>query len=375
MTMKHIISLSFCLVAVLAVLSVSNTAFSQGPFDFNGSAHEVAFDGESYVLTISNIGAGENRVWAKWRFDFTTRSWLFAGYGDLQAEGSFSPDTGIRIHNASNPMACVDDASGKVYLFYEDRSTSPGKRMVAESLDGLMFSDGVDQNTVQTPCDPRNERLPDGSWRRYMYDMLESGMRSQSSTDGVLFTPDEGFRYVPQEIDNGTLGVYDIYADGKGGMVLLYVGDMGGVNNIRRAYSTDNGWTFQLEDANVLGDAGAGGGGHSYVDPKSVLRPDGARWLFTMTQGPLPPLPGARPVGEIYSFISTDQRTYLQPPKLELTTVDFTELELWSLNDPVVVLLPSGEYRMYVAALYCDSPCTSDKTWVIVSAATSGKAE
>ena len=373
--MIHHIGVWLPSVAVFSVLSVSSAAFSQGPFDFDGSVHAVAFDGESYVLTISNIGAGENTVWAKWRFDFTTQSWLFAGFGDLQSEGSFSPDTGIRKQNASNPMACVDEAIGKVYLFYEDRSSSPGRRMVAESLDGLTFSEGKDQNTVQTPCDPRNELLPDGTWRRYMYDMVESGMRSESSTDGVHFTPDAGYRYVPQEIDNGTFGVYDIYADGKGGMVLLYIGDMGGVNNIRRAWSSDNGWTFNFEDANVLGDADAGGGGHSYVDPKSILRPDGTRWLFTMTQGPLPPLPGARSVGEIHSFISMDQKTYLQPPKLELTTVDFTEFELWSLNDPVVVLLPSGEYRMYVAALYCDSPCTSDKTWVIVSAATSGRAE
>jgi hypothetical protein len=269
----------------------------------------------------------------------------------------FTPDSGIRMENASNPAASVDDETGTVYLFYEDHSTAPGQRMVATSPDGLNFLTGRPVTDADDPHFPYKVHLPGGKWRKYFFDVQTAQLKSQSSTDGIHYAVDAGVRYRLQPADNGTMGVRDLYVDPSGGVVLLYIGDMGGVNNVRRAYSPpgDNGWTFTFEDGNVMGDADAGGGGNSYVDPKSILLPDGRRRLFTMKQGPLPPQPGKRAVGKIYSFISQDGKSYELEPGVRLQPDDFTELAVWSLNDPVVVRLPDRRYRMYVAALVSDA--------------------
>ncbi len=283
---------------------------------------------------------------------------------------TFIPDSGIRMHLASNPAASVDPETGTVYLFYEDRTTTPGKRMLATSSDGLNFPGGRLRTEADNLHFPYKVHLPDGTWRKYTFDNASSQLKSQSSSDGIHYKPDPGVRYAAQPSDNGKIGVHDQYVDASGGVVLLYIGDMQGVNNVRRAYSPpgNNGWTFTFEDDNVLGDATAGGGGHSYVDPKSILLPDGRRRLFTMSQGPLPPQPGVHATGKIFSFISQDGKSYEMEPGIRLQAEDFTEFAVWSLNDPVVVQLPDGRYRMYVAALITAG--TNEQEWVIVSATT-----
>ncbi|NOZ06960.1 MAG: hypothetical protein GXP41_11535 [Chloroflexi bacterium] len=283
---------------------------------------------------------------------------------------TFIPDPGIRVHIASNPAASVDPETGTVYLFYEDRTTMPGKRMVATSSDGLSFSNGRQTTNADNLHFPYNVRLPDGTWRKYTFDVNTAQLKSQSSTDGMHYKPDPGVRYTAQPDDNGKVGVHDQYVDAAGGVVLLYIGDMQGVNNVRLAYSPpgDNGWTFTFEEGDVLGDAAAGGGGHSYVDPKSILLPDGRRRLFTMRQGTLPPQPGVHATGKIFSFISQDGKSYDLEPGTRLQAEDFTQFAVWSLNDPVVVQLPDGRYRMYVAALITAGP--NEQEWVIVSATT-----
>ncbi len=107
--------------------------------------------------------------------------------------------------------------------------------------------------------------------------------------------------------------------------MLLYVGDMQGLNNLRRAYSPpgDNGWNFQFDRGNILGDAGAGGGPNSYVDPKSLRLPDGRIRLFVMRQGAL------------YSFISEDEgRTFQREEGVRLSPADFREFEVLSCTTP-----------------------------------------
>lgn len=67
----------------------------------------------------------------------------------------------------------------------------------------------------------------------------------------------------------------------------------------------------------------------------------------------------------IYSFISNDDGlTFSFEPGARLQFTDYKEATLTSLNDPVVVHLPDGRYRMYVASL------RSDNVWTIVSATT-----
>lgn len=253
-------------------------------------------------------------------------------------ELNFLPDPGVRVDNASLPKPAVDE-SGRVYLFYEDHSASRARELLAVASDGLSFSPGqVPQDRAN---DPRRLRLPDGGWRLYLWDPRAGEMKSASSRDGFEFTPDPGVRYTPQPEDRGTIGVYDHFTDSAGGVALLYIGDMQGANNVRRAYSPpgDNGWTFRFEAGNLLGDARAGGGPNSYVDQKSIRLPDGRLRLFAMRQG------------VIYSFLSEDEgRHFRQEPGVRLAPGDFKEFRVISLHDPWVVRLADGRYRMYVAA-------------------------
>ena len=145
------------------------------------------------------------------------------------------------------------------------------------------------------------------------------------------------------------------HTDARSGVVLLYIGDLFGLNNVRRAYSIDGGLTFAFVHSNVLGDDASGGGGMSYVDEKTIKLPDGGRRLFAMKGG-----------SAIYSFISSDDDVFMLEPGTRLTLGDLPDLRPQSVNDPVVVRLADGRYRMYVAAR-ATMPATR---WVIVSATT-----
>jgi len=286
----------------------------------------------------------------------------------------FTPDSRVRVDHASNPLPALDD-DGMTYLYYSDRSESPGRQMVALATDGLVFGDG--HEPAGWSHDPRRVHLPDGSWRRYLAEPETPGdpgspklFRSESSADGIHFARDPGVRYQPPTADRGAIGVYDTYVDTDGGAVILYIGDMDGPTaRVRRAYSApgDNGWSFAF-DGDVFGAYGAGHG-HNHVDPKSLALPDGRRRLFAMYQGPQPPQPGVRAVGQISSFVTVDGgRSFDHEPGWRVQPADFPEHAVWSLNDPWVVLLPDGRYRMYVAALIGDTVETT--RWAILSATT-----
>jgi len=261
---------------------------------------------------------------------------------------TFTFDSGYRIEQATNPAAGIDPATGDTYLYYNDHVT--GRMKVAVAHDGLTFGAANEATTFAN--DPRNTLMPGGkTWRRYQWDLYNSEMLSLVSTDGVHFTNESGVRYHLQPADHGTLGVYDAFADKSGGVVLLYLGDLMGLNNARRAVSRDNGLTFTFDRGNILGDDNAGGGANSYVDEKSIRLPDGRIRLFTMRQN------------TIYSFLSSDDGySFSQEPGVRLARSAFSGATLTSLNDPVAVRLADGRYRIYVAAL------RSDNVWVIVSA-------
>ena len=255
-----------------------------------------------------------------------------AAAADREAELRFTPDAGVRVEGASNPAARVDE-SGAVVLFYEDQRTH--RQMVATSTDGMKFSEGAAPRGIRHPFDTR---LPDGTWRRYSWDQRARVFTSSSSKDGAHYTPDVGVRYTPHESDRGMCGIHDWFSDARGGVVLLYLGDMRGANNVRRAYSTDGGNTFTYTGGNVLGDADAGGGGRSYVDQHSIALPDGRRRLTCMK------------ACDVFSFISEDDgRTFQIEPGVRLRRGDFTEFTARCLNDPVLVRLRDGRYRIYVA--------------------------
>jgi hypothetical protein len=247
----------------------------------------------------------------------------------------FTPDSGLRMTNASNPRASVS-VTGLVYLFYEDHSVVPSRPMIATALDGLTFGPGRERVQADNAYDPFRVHLPDGAWRNYLTQPPPQTnlVLSESGADGIHFTQDPGVRYTAVVSDNNTIGVHDEYVAPDGGVALLYVGDLYGLNNVRRAVSTDMGWTFAFEDGNVLGDAGGGGGPNSFVDEKSTALPDGRRRLFVMRQG------------TIYSFTTVDGYHYAQDPGVRARPSDYAAL---TLHDPAVVRLPDGRYRMYVA--------------------------
>jgi hypothetical protein len=262
----------------------------------------------------------------------------------------FTFDAGFRVIGATNLQPGVDPVTGQVHLYYVDRATN--QQRVAVSSDGLTFPAGASAAGVFRN-DARNTLLPDGTWRRFQWNFGTSQIGSLYSADGVTFTPESGVRYTLQPADKGTLGVYDAFSDRQGGVVLLYLGDLPGLNNVRRAYSRDNGLTFTFDRGNILGDDTAGGGANSFVDEKSIRLPDGRIRLFTMRQN------------TIYSFVSNDDGySFIRDPGMRLERANFKEATLTSLNDPVVVRLPEGRFRMYLASL------RSDQVWVVVSATT-----
>ena len=274
----------------------------------------------------------------------------------------FAPDPGFRVTGCSVPEVSVTE-TGRFYLYCSDGP----RQMFAVSEDGLDFQvlDGPSEETQRN--DPRKLLLPDGTWRKYIWNSEAGALLSERSTDGLHFEREEGERYRLDESDNGTMGVRTLFVTRAGGVVLLYVGDMGGVNNVRRACSPpgDNGANFTFQDGNPLGDADAGGGQNSYVDPYALVLPDGRVRVFTMWQGPgaVPPQ-GIK--GDIYSFVTDDGVTFTPEPGPLLQPGDFTAYQVYSLNDPKVVLLPDGRYRMYVAAMTDDGQ--GGHRWVIVSA-------
>lgn len=241
----------------------------------------------------------------------------------------FVMEAGIRIDYASNAKAGYnsDPTVGEVgtYMYYNDSSKTqnspeggdgPGP-LYAFSEDGLTFDEPTTVETVPGACDdgsegmmniahPERLELPDGSgWRMYsLYfinidsTMVFEAFKSSFSEDGMLFCEEEGSRYNLGPNDQGTMGVYTTFAaehSDTSQVVLLYLGDLYGVNNLRRAVADGDGYEFVWDRDNVLGDA-RNKSSELYVDVSTVpTEVEGTRRLFAMRGGE-----------GIYSFITTD---------------------------------------------------------------------
>ncbi|MES2949105.1 MAG: hypothetical protein V4858_11245 [Pseudomonadota bacterium] len=269
------------------------------------------------------------------------------------------PDPGMRLTQASNPFASVD-GNGTAYLGYQDRSSANVTKFQSAS-DGLNFANPTTVTYVNRSVDSRKTLMPDGrTWRLYQFDLVAKVMTSYSSTDGNTFTADTGIRYSPAAGDNNTLGVYNSYVASDNSLILIYVGDLTGRNNLRMARSTDNGLSFTYLKGNVLGDDDAGGGGNTFIDNKTLLLADGRRRMVTMR------------ANEIHGFISNDGLSYVREPGVRLKTSDFASvgITIYSLNDPVMVRTPDGKYRVYVAASTSNvaDEGPGNTNWAIVSA-------
>lgn len=283
----------------------------------------------------------------------------------------FIPDPGIRIEMASQPAPVIAE-DGTIYIFYSAKTAlpnEPSSEAVAISSDGLNFTEiGLDPTSV-SQINPFATQMANGVWKLFPINQETGEMTSLSSQDGVHFTADSGVRYtVPPE--HMPIGVRDFYVNTSGEVIFLYVAPIGidsPDHHIRRAVSKDNGETFEFHSDNVLGDRG-GGKLNTHLDPKFTELPDGSVRLITMVQGNVV-VPGQRTCCEIYSFTSPDGYTFTQDPGIRLQTGDFEDMTVWSLNDPWMIQLPDGRYRLYVAGLVkTDTP--GQPMWAILSATT-----
>lgn len=312
--MKKILSV---LLTFMFLSACGNKAVAPAENSFNESKGEVvASDSEN----VSNTSIPDDKE-------------------DENSKIAFKADEGYRVEMASNPGAKVNE-DGTVSLMYENREKGGNfVRETNESSDWLAFGSA---SRIEELGDFRAIKLPDGTYRSYGLDATKgiqgNKLTSRSSKDGINFTDDEGARYTIQPEDNGSFGVFDFFLDSKGGVVMTYIGDLYGENNLRRAYSTDNGWTFELQEKDILGDEAAKKDGQrgSNVDQKVYALDDGTFWMITMRQG------------SVYSFASDDDGVTWTALGLILEPSDFADLEIGSLHDPVAVFLPDGRIRIYV---------------------------
>lgn len=288
------------------------------------------------------------------------------------AELNFLPDPGVRIDLGAVPEVGIDQETGEIFLYF---SIGPDAYLATSNDGGLDFSDP--ETPGDMAHDPRGVLMPQPDesgnpiWRRIRWDTSVGGFTSMVSSDGAVFSPEEGVRYDPAETE--ITGVYTVFNTSDGRVGLMYIGDKGTTTaNVRLAYSTDNGQSFQLEYDNPLGDAGTHDEGLNQRDPAANLLDDGRIRVFTMVQGGTEaPLPGTRAVTSIFSFTSTDNgHSFEADSGVRLVPEDFTEFDVWSLNDPSVIQLPDGRYRMFIAGLISEEPDASDAHWAILSATT-----
>ena len=278
----------------------------------------------------------------------------------------FIPDSGIRIDSSGISRVLIDPTG--VYILYYTQGPSNG---VAVSDDGLNFTIEDPQNYPSF----RYKLMPDSSYMHYFIDIVNDTalLKSRSSIDGVTFTLDSGNRFVfPTNDAITSANVYSTFFNNiLGEVYMIYLA--GEIDNARsiKSESGNNGWHFGSYTTNIFGDSVLGGGNQSYWDPNAIVLPDNRIRIFTMNQHGHP-VPPAVPKGTIYSFTSNDHgATFIQDPDYRLRFDDYDEFEVISLNDPKVILLPDGRYRMYVASMIRTGQGNDDIKWSIVSATTS----
>jgi len=307
-------------------------------------------------------------------------------------EVKFFLDQGIRKDFAAQSYVVSKDDTGKlrvyepklgkdVFLTYKDTTidqkdsenhTNPSK--ISTSTNGLLFNEGKPFQHFKKP----GIKLPrpiKGKVAYRQFFLTADGMHSATSLNGgETYEIDEGIRYKLSKEDFGSVGYYDYTVNFKGEIVLLYIGAMkDSSSNIRLAISKDNGSSFQLVDRNPLGDRGDNAMGLDHRDPRITKLKDGRLRLFTMVQGDIgAPIPGERALGEIHSFTSHDGGHRWKKDKgIRLKSGIIGEMEVWSLNDPHVIELSDGRFRMYITARVLDKS-SSDESYkeVIISLTT-----
>ncbi len=285
----------------------------------------------------------------------------------FEVEDGYRFDQAAQAHvlskNAEGQFRFFDVSFPGVYLTYKDTSGDKANSgyNCAFSLDGLHF----EEERIEYD---KKEDLPgieitingEKTYKRFQFETSLDDkiiLRDYTSTNGEDYIKGD----IVYEYDGlGSVGYYDYFLNEDGVIVLLFIGDIVlDSEHMLLATSEDNGLSFQTFDEDPLKDLGSASSGLNFRDPRFTFLSDGRVRLFTMVTGdPSPKLPGERATGRIYSHISVDGGyTWELEEGIRLSAADFG-YNVWSLNDPHIIELPNGDFRMYVTALVEDSTTT-----------------
>ncbi|PIN79783.1 hypothetical protein COV16_02410 [Candidatus Woesearchaeota archaeon CG10_big_fil_rev_8_21_14_0_10_34_8] len=269
----------------------------------------------------------------------------------------FVIDEGYRINFASNPRI-MSYEEGILSLGYEYHSqelkNEPSARgYIAFSDDGLNFYDNRKFNLGENKG--KGIQLADGTYRRYQFSPDKCGFTNEYSENGNNWQNEDDLAYDLSENDDCWAGVYTTFVDEEGGVVLLYNNDLENEEGkkdiyVRRAYSTDNGKSFAFEGT-VIDINDKYGDFMSLADPNAIVLDDGRILLILMNQDAGEPKPPLGRVGDLYGFISEDGGKTFDSGHYLFGWADFDEFEVRSLNDPKILQMNDGSYKIYVAAM------------------------
>jgi hypothetical protein len=263
--------------------------------------------------------------------------------------GNWTVEPGTRVASASAPATLVlPDGSYRMYL--------PGLE-TRSSRDGLTWS-APQRLALTEPGEflrnPAVVRHKDGT-----YVMIYEGVKDERlpsrvtrfyravSSDGVAFAKTagkgaHGAVLEPGDGDGSFLSAPDMLALPDGSL-RLYFNTADGAR-VESAVSKDDGLTWTREGAVTIAGLGAG---IKAADPDVLRMADGTFRLFFAAGD------SGKPNPRIVSATSSDGRSFTLDSGERLTPADSATF----LEDPEVVLLPSGDYRLYFAeAASADAP-------------------
>jgi hypothetical protein len=288
----------------------------------------------------------------------------------------FEIDPGVRADFGSNPMV-IAQSQESLTLAYESRAENSSeqslKRSPEEKVRVMKSIDGLEFESVEwtgSRVFPLPLEMPDGTYRRYVYEPESGGVVSYSSSSVEMLEKDEGLRYAIEGADiksPNVFGVWTTFVDSQGGVVLLYnKTDEQGRIVVNRAYALPEtqGLEFMLTDEGVLNGTLDE---ELYADPHTLVRENGEIWLVIMNQSRTKHPPLSRE-GIIYAYVSRDDGKTFEREGRIIGWDDFDQFEVYSLNDPKLVEFPDGTLRVYVAAMVRVGEGREDFDWHIVSA-------
>jgi|GEM_PF-6542477 hypothetical protein len=292
---------------------------------------------------------------------------------------TLTPDDGVRLTCAAIPR--IGQEGGTYYLYHNTELASETGRQYATSTDALSF--GSPKKSVQENVNgklfavltgsPGRQKLPSPSARTtpcmnpthrvYTHNGalqgFGTGITANCSTDGERFAS-EGVDLITSE-EGGQMGVVTSYA--LGGRV--HVLTMDGMNDHHRIWhykSTDGtGDSFTLVSNDPLGNGDMKGGNIRHNDPFAYAMDDGSFLVLTMRMhgGNINP-PNTR-TGEIHAWRASaangdsvvGENLVAGENEALIDVDDFVAAghDVYSVNDPSVIKLADGRYRVYVGAL------------------------